>query len=204
VRNVRVQADGLFSDAFKAALQTAIERDPGASSIVSSGGMDAINSSGYSRSQSGYRGPTPQSHGDTAGPLIQILATALGQSRATLERLQAEEAEIENLIQQERKQVERLEWLLQKIQGDYAYFNNLQKRFEDDSSRDSRASSSSSGYDNSSAYGGSSSGYDNSSSSSSGYGGYDSSSSTSGYDRSTSNGSSSSSSSTGSRFANYY
>jgi hypothetical protein len=203
VRNVRVQAEGLFSDAFKAALQTAIERDPGASSIVSSGGMDAVNSSGYSRSQSGYRGPTPQSHGDSAGPLIQILATALGQSRATLERLQAEESEIENLIQQERKQVERLEWLLQKIQGDYAYFNNLAKRFEEDSSGDNRVSSSSSsgGYDKSSAYGGSS-GHENSSSS--GYGRYENSSSnsSSGHDRSTSNGSSSSS--TGSRFANYY
>lgn len=45
---------------------------------------------------------------------------------------QAEEAEIENLIQKERKQVERLEWLLEKVQMDYAYFNQLQKRFEDE------------------------------------------------------------------------
>lgn len=27
-------------------------------------------------------------------------------------------------------QVERLEWLLQKVQGDYSYFDALQKRFE--------------------------------------------------------------------------
>lgn len=45
---------------------------------------------------------------------------------------QAEEAEIENLIQKEQKQVERLEWLLETVQKDYAYFNYLQKRFEDE------------------------------------------------------------------------
>lgn len=45
---------------------------------------------------------------------------------------QAEEAEIENLIQKEQKQVERMEWLLQTVQKDYAYFNYLQKRFEDE------------------------------------------------------------------------
>lgn len=36
------------------------------------------------------------------------------------------------MIQKERKQVERLEWLLEKVQMDYAYFNQLQKRFEDE------------------------------------------------------------------------
>jgi hypothetical protein len=46
---------------------------------------------------------------------------------------QAEEAEIENLIQKEQKQVERLEWLLETVQKDYAYFNYLQQRFEDES-----------------------------------------------------------------------
>jgi hypothetical protein len=45
---------------------------------------------------------------------------------------QAEEAEIENLIQRERKQVERLEWLLTKIQQDYAFFNSLQNRFDNE------------------------------------------------------------------------
>jgi hypothetical protein len=45
----------------------------------------------------------------------------------------AEEAEIENLIQKEQKQVERLEWLLETVQKDYAYFNYLQQRFEDES-----------------------------------------------------------------------
>jgi hypothetical protein len=48
--------------------------------------------------------------------------------------LQIEESEIENLIQRERKQVERLEWLLEKVQQDYAYFGSLQKRFEGESS----------------------------------------------------------------------
>jgi hypothetical protein len=46
---------------------------------------------------------------------------------------QAEEAEIENLIQKEQKQVERLEWLLETVQKDYAYFNYLQERFEAES-----------------------------------------------------------------------
>jgi membrane-anchored protein YejM (alkaline phosphatase superfamily) len=46
---------------------------------------------------------------------------------------QIEEAEIENLIQKEQKQVERLEWLLETVQKDYAYFNYLQQRFEEES-----------------------------------------------------------------------
>jgi membrane-anchored protein YejM (alkaline phosphatase superfamily) len=46
---------------------------------------------------------------------------------------QVEEAEIENLIQKEQKQVERLEWLLETVQKDYAYFNYLQQRFEEES-----------------------------------------------------------------------
>lgn len=64
-------------------------------------------------------------------PLLQVLATALSQSRATLDRLVTEEAEIEALIQRERKQVERLEWLLQKVQQDYAFFDQLQQRFDE-------------------------------------------------------------------------
>eukprot|EP00775_Hariotina_reticulata_P001708 gene1708-2053_t len=48
-------------------------------------------------------------------------------SRITLQRLQAEEAEIENLIQKEQKQVERLEWLMEKVHQDYAYFNGIEK-----------------------------------------------------------------------------
>lgn len=59
-----------------------------------------------------------------------MLATALGQSRATLERLNAEQTEIEQLIQREGKQVERLTWLLEKIQQDYSFFATLQKRFD--------------------------------------------------------------------------
>lgn len=122
-------------DGFKAALQTALARNQEALDAAS-GGYDRSYSSSYgspsSSGSSSYRAPPARASqaAAEATPLLQILATALGQSRATLERLQAEEAEIENLIQKERKQVERLEWLLEKVQMDYAYFNQLQKRFE--------------------------------------------------------------------------
>lgn len=33
--------------------------------------------------------------------------------------------------------MERLEWLLETVQKDYAYFNYLQQRFEEDSGRGS-------------------------------------------------------------------
>lgn len=94
-------------------------------------GYSRADYSGYSRAAP----PPPPVQSSSAGPMLQILATALGQSRATLERLQAEEAEIENLIQRERKQVERLEWLLEKVQQDYAYFDSLQRRFEQSTQR---------------------------------------------------------------------
>jgi len=141
---VRVQAqeEGFFSDAFKAALQTAMDRDQSAAAGMYA---DAYNrDSGYSRSEgyaSSYSRPAaPPAQSATAGPLMQIVATALGQARATLERLQAEEAEIENLIQRERKQVERLEWLLEKVQQDYAYFDSLQRRFEQETSSNNGSS----------------------------------------------------------------
>jgi chromosome segregation ATPase len=124
-------------DAFKQALQGALSRNQEALDNSSRGYDRGSSYSGSSSSSGGgsssYRPPPSAGRAASeATPLLQVLATALGQSRATLERLQAEEAEIENLIQKERKQVERLEWLLEKVQMDYAYFNQLQKRFEDE------------------------------------------------------------------------
>uniref|UniRef100_A0A383WFD1 Uncharacterized protein n=1 Tax=Tetradesmus obliquus TaxID=3088 RepID=A0A383WFD1_TETOB len=137
-------------DAFRSALQEALNRDRSAESDFNSGGRSWGNSYGSdsrdsygtdSRSSYGYASPPSASAAaaaaQNASPMLQILATALGQSRSTLERLQAEEAEIENLIQKEQKQVERLEWLLETVQKDYAYFNYLQQRFEEDSGRGS-------------------------------------------------------------------
>lgn len=142
-------------DAFRSALQDALNRNSSAESEFNSAGYDRSygygNSYGsdsrdsysrdsYSRDSYGSDsyGYSRQSSSAAAAaqnqsPMLQILATALGQSRSTLERLQAEEAEIENLIQKEQKQVERLEWLLETVQKDYAYFNYLQQRFEDES-----------------------------------------------------------------------
>jgi len=49
-------------------------------------------------------------------------------------------------------QVERLEWLLEKVQQDYAYFDSLQRRFEQDMNGHNNNNGSSNG-----GYGGSSS-----------------------------------------------
>lgn len=124
---------GFFSPAFREALSSAMERDRAAaqdmySSSYERGGGDYSRADAYTRRR--------EEQGNAmADPLMQVLATALGQSRATLERLQVEEAEIEALIQRERKQVERLEWLLEKVQQDYSYFNTLQRRFEEEGRR---------------------------------------------------------------------
>eukprot|EP00878_Enallax_costatus_P003048 GHUV01003247.1.p1 GENE.GHUV01003247.1~~GHUV01003247.1.p1 ORF type:complete len:165 (+),score=54.41 GHUV01003247.1:240-734(+) len=127
MRLVSVKSGNLeIPDAFKQALQSALQRNEDAIDSGSSGGY---SSSSGSSSRAAPRPEVGRAAAESP-PLLQILATALGQSRATLERLQAEEAEIENLIQKERKQVERMEWLLEKVQMDYAYFNQLQKRFD--------------------------------------------------------------------------
>lgn len=150
-RIVSVRVD--VPDAFRSALQEALNRDKGAGADLGSSGYDRSSGYGDWRSDSrdsygsSYGGDKSDSYGygrqpsasaaaaaaQNASPMLQILATALGQSRSTLERLQVEEAEIENLIQKEQKQVERLEWLLETVQKDYAYFNYLQQRFEEES-----------------------------------------------------------------------
>lgn len=72
-------------------------RDESAASMYSAASsMSSSREAGYSRSEStpAYQRPTNpyvpqlQSTSATAGPMLQILATALGQSRQTLERLQ--------------------------------------------------------------------------------------------------------------------
>jgi hypothetical protein len=86
-----------------------------------------------------------------------------------------------------------MEWLLEKVQQDYAYFDQLQKRFEADSAG-SNVRHENYGYNSSS-----SSGYDSgSSSNSSGYG------QESSYSAPSNGSSGSSGGSGGGRFSNYY
>ena len=68
-------------------------------------------------------------------PVVDVLATALAQSRQTLNRLVAEKVELDAIIERESKQVERFEWLLSKVQQDYSYFATLQKMYDESRGR---------------------------------------------------------------------
>lgn len=64
-------------------------------------------------------------------PLEEVLATALGSSQLNLRRLTLMAKEIEQAMEREAKQIERLEFAMQKAQGDVAYYQTLQRMVDD-------------------------------------------------------------------------
>lgn len=67
-------------------------------------------------------------HKHTHSPLRHVeemLLTALHASRASARRLQQRQAELEAALAAEQKQAARLEWLLNRVRSDYAYFGAL-------------------------------------------------------------------------------
>lgn len=62
--------------------------------------------------------------------MAEVLFTALGSSRLNLRRLNLVRAEIETFIERETKQVERLEFALNKMENDEAYYKGLEKQLE--------------------------------------------------------------------------
>lgn len=121
-----------MSSAFASALREALERsDEHLEAVRSSGDGFDWNSIGSSSRPGSRSSSTPPD----LTPVIQVVATALNASRGTLQRITAERTELDSLIVKEQKQVERLEFLLEKLRSDYAYFTTLERMYEEGQGR---------------------------------------------------------------------
>lgn len=114
---------GFVSPGFAEALKDALNRSPASDQYV----LDAMPSRFNTAAGQQY---LDNNSSPVARPVVQVLATALAQSRQTLDRLVAEKVELDAIIARENKQVERLEWLLERVQGDYSYFGTIEKMYE--------------------------------------------------------------------------
>lgn len=94
-----------FNDAFKNALQEALQRQ----------GPDAL-----------YSNPTSSYEETRISATEELLLAALGASRQNLNRFNSWAKDLNAAIEREEKQIERLEFVLEKCRGDAAFYKVLE------------------------------------------------------------------------------
>ncbi|KAL6762938.1 hypothetical protein V8C86DRAFT_2509309 [Haematococcus lacustris] len=116
VEEAAAASHGLFDDSFKSALASALSRN-GTASLLE--GQERLNDENRISAQE------------------EVLRAAIMACRATLMKLQMIHQESEKAIELEKKQLERLQFALEKARNDAAYYRSLSMMMDEGNTSDS-------------------------------------------------------------------